>query len=165
MTRFKRFFLVFAIVFAGFFCISLDSGVSLILGLFFGFLSLPFDTKAERKEKEAARKAKEEARKREEDAKERARKSPGCYSMDNVDILTFKSSNNLLTAGNNSITMKIRNRNAYDIIVSVQFKYSDSDGWDSSTQSFEVGGNKIRTINTLGTAWHKAKDVSIVSVH
>ena len=121
-------------------------------------MSLPFSTKEERKAKEKARKEKEEA-------KERARKAPGCYSMDDVDILTFNSSNNLLTAGNNTIRMKIRNRNPYDVIVSVSFKYSDSEGWDSDTQSFEVGGNKIRTIETLGAAWHKAKDVTIVAVH
>ncbi len=85
--------------------------------------------------------------------------------MDNVDILTFSSSNNLFTAGNNAISMRIRNKNSYDVIVSIRFKYSDSEGWDSYTQSYEVGGNKIRNINTLGTAWRKAKDVSIVAVH
>ena len=173
MTRFKRFLLVTTIVFLGFAFLSEgDMEPSIVLGLFIGFLSLPFDTKAERKEKEAARKAKEEARQREEEArkrekeaKERARKAPGCYSMDNVDIMTFKSSNNILTAGNNFITVRIRNRNPYDVIVSIAFKYSDAEGWDSSTLSYEVGGNKIRTINTHGTAWRKAKDVSIVGVY
>ena len=85
--------------------------------------------------------------------------------MDNVDILTFKSENNLLTVGNNFITLKIRNRNSYDVIVSISFKYSDSEGWESSCYNYEVGGNKIRTINTHGTAWRRAKDVSIVAVH
>ena len=101
----------------------------------------------------------------EEEAKERARKAPGCHSKDNVDILTFSSHNNLLTVGNNTITMKIRNRNPYDVIVSVSFKYSDSNGWDPYIKSYEIGGNKIRTIDTLGDAWSRAKDVTIVAVH
>ena len=171
MERFKRFLLVFGISCAVFLNIS-NLVTSILCGLLFGLASLPFSTKKEReaekkawKEKEEARKREEEARKRQEEAKERARKAPGCYSMDDVDILTFNSSNNLLTAGNNTIRMKIRNRNPYDVIVSVSFKYSDSEGWDSDTQSFEVGGNKIRTIETLGAAWHKAKDVTIVAVH
>lgn len=172
MTRFKRFLLVAGIVFGFFLFVSNEVEVSVIMGLFIGVLSLPFDTKAERLEKQAARKAKQEARKREEEsrkrakeAQERSRKSPGRHSMDNVDILTFSSSNNILTAGNNAITMRVRNKNSYDVIVTLMFKYSDSEGWDSSTQSYEVGGNKIRTISTLGTAWRKAKDVSIVAVH
>jgi len=167
MTRFKRFILVFAIVFGGFFCLFdfKDPGLCLIIAIFASLLSLPYDTKAERKEKKAAKKAKEEARKREEDAKERARKASGCYSMDNVDILTFSSANNLFTVGNNFIKIKLRNRNPYDVIVSICYKYSDSEGWDSSCHSFEVGGNKIRTIDTQGTAWRRAKDVSIVAVH
>lgn len=164
MERFKRFLLVFGISCAVFLNIS-NLVTSILFGLLFGLASLPFSTKEERKAEEKAWKEKEEARKREEEAKERARKAPGCYSMDDVDILTFNSSNNLLTAGNNTIRMKIRNRNPYDVIVSVSFKYSDSEGWDSDTQSFEVGGNKIRTIETLGAAWHKAKDVTIVAVH
>ena len=174
MTRFKRFILVFAIVFGGFFYLFdfKDPGLCLFPAIFASLLSLPYDTKAEREEKKAAKKAKEEARKREEEArkreeesKKRARKAPGCYSMDNVDILTFNSSNNLFTAGNNLIKIKIRNRNPYDVIVSICYKYSDSGGWDSSSHAFEVGGNKIRTIDTLGTAWRRAKDVSIVAVH
>ena len=172
MTRFKRFLVVAGIVFGFFLFVSNEVDVSMIMGLFVGLLSLPFDTKAERLEKQAARKAKEEARKREEEARKRekenrarSRRAPGCHSMDNVDILTFSSSNNLFTAGNNAISMRIRNKNSYDVIVSIRFKYSDSEGWDSSTQSYEVGGNKIRNINTLGTAWRKAKDVSIVAVH
>ena len=142
-----------------------DITYGVVPGLLFGFFSLMFETKKEIKEKAAAKKAKEEARKREIEMEERARKSPGCHSMDNVDILTFNSSNNILTAGNNTITMKIRNKNSYDVIVSVKFKYSDSEGWDSTTKSFEVGGNKIKTIDTLGSAWRKAKDVTIVGVY
>ena len=161
MARFKRFIIVSAITVCGCCCVSNELDVNIAVGLFIGLLSLPFRTKEERKQIEADIRAKEEARKREEEA----RKSPGCHSMDNVDILTFRSSNNLLTAGNNCITMKIRNRNAYDVIVSVRFKYSDSEGWDSSTKSYEVGGNRIRTIDTLGSAWRKAKDVTIVCVH
>ena len=45
MSRFKRFLLITTIVFAGFFLLSNETGVSLILGLFIGVLSLPFDTK------------------------------------------------------------------------------------------------------------------------
>lgn len=164
MERFKRFLLVTGISCAVFLNIS-NLVTSILCGLLFGLASLPFSTKKEREAEKKAWKEKEEARKRQEEAKERARKAPGCYSMDDVDILTFNSSNNLLTAGNNTIRMKIRNRNPYDVIVSVSFKYSDSEGWDSDTQSFEVGGNKIRTIETLGAAWHKAKDVTIVAVH
>ena len=135
------------IIAAGFIFLTNELELSIFMGFLFGLFSLGFDTKAERKEKEIAKKAKEEARKREEEmrkrekeAKERARKAPGCYSMDNVDILTFSSSNNLFTAGNNSITMKIRNRNSYDVIVSISYKYSDSEGWESLTHSYEVGG-------------------------
>ena len=133
--------------------------MSAFCGLLFGLFSLIFDTKEESREK----KAMEEARKREEEAEERARKAPGCHSKDNVDILTFDSTNNLFTAGNNFIEMRIRNRNPYDVIVTIKFKYSEY--WDRSTKSYEVGGNKIRTINTHGDAWSRAKDVSIVAVH
>lgn len=173
MTRSMRYLLVATIVFVGFSILTEgEFKLSLILGLFIGLFSLPFDTKDESREKkeiaEARKreeKAKEEAQKRAEEAKERARKAPGCHSMNNVDILTFSSSNNLFTVGNNVIKMKIRNRNPYDVIVTISFKYSDSSGWDSSTKSYEVGGNKIRTIDTLGDAWSRAKDVSIVDVH
>ena len=164
MSRFKRFLLVGIIVFVG--CMFLMDGevwVSGILAGFFALLSLPFDTKEEKRQKAAEKKAKEEARRREEEAQERARNASPCYSMSNVDLMTFKSSNNIFTAGNNAISMKIRNRNPYDVIVSVRYKYSD--GWESSTHSFEVGGNKIRQIDTLGDAWHKAKDVTIAYVH
>lgn len=172
MARLKRFLLV-AVIGAAIFTYllgHLEGGIT--LGLIIGMFSLFLRTKEERDADKAYEKAKkeerqreEEARKREEEAKERARKAPGCHSMDNVDILTFSSHNNILTAGNNFITMRIRNRNPYDVIVSISFKYSDSDGWDSSTKSYEVGGNKIRTIDTHGDAWHRAKDVTIVAVH
>ena len=172
MSRFKRFLLVAAIGFAIFSCLLESPEAGITLGLAIGFLSLPFRTKEEREYDKAYEKAKkeerirqEEARKREEEAKERARKAPGCHSKDNVDILTFSSHNNLLTVGNNTITMKIRNRNPYDVIVSVSFKYSDSNGWDPYIKSYEIGGNKIRTIDTLGDAWSRAKDVTIVAVH
>ena len=161
MKRFPRYLLVSSIIFGTLFILSGDMHPSLGVGLFFGLFSLPFSTKEER----AKEKAEAEARKREAEAEERARTASGCHSMDNVDVLTFSSSNNLLTAGNNFITMKIRNRNAYDVIVTIKFKYSDSEGWDNSTSSYEVGGNQIRTINTRGSAWRKAKDVSIVAVH
>lgn len=172
MTRLKRFILVFIIFFGGSFMLTGVLNTCLFIGIWAGLMSLAFPTKkekikraAELKAKEEAHKREKEARKRNQEAKERAKKAPGCHSMDNVDILTFRSSNNLLTAGNNSITMKIRNRNPYDVIVTISFKYSDSEGFENSTKSFEVGGNKIRTIDTLGAAWHKAKDVTIVAVH
>ena len=90
MTRFKRFVLIFVIVFGGFLYLTNEAGLSLIPAIFASLLSLPYDTKAEREEKKAAKRAKEEARKREAENKERARKAPGCYSLDNVDILTLK---------------------------------------------------------------------------
>lgn len=162
MTRFRRYLLVSGIIAVIFIFITEgELEFSIFIGLFLGLLSLGFDTKEEKKEKKAA----EKARKMEEEAKERARKAPGCHSMDNVDILTFKSSNNLLTAGNNFITLRIRNRNPYTVIVTIKYKYSDSEGWDKSTSSYEVGGNQMRTINAHGTAWRKAKDVSLVAVH
>ena len=146
MTRFKRFLLVAGIVFGFFLFVSNEVEVSMIMGLFVGLLSLPFDTKAERQEKQAARKAKEESRKREEEARKRekenrarSRKAPGCHSMDNVDILTFSSSNNLFTAGNNAISMRIRNKNSYDVIVSIRFKYSDSEGTQRLQRPLCVG--------------------------
>ena len=68
-----------------------------------------------------------------------------------------------MTVGNNVITMKIRNKNSYDVIVTVRFKYSD--GWENGTKNYQISGNEMKTINTLGKAWSKAKDVTIVAVH
>ena len=179
-TRFERYMLVSGIVaaIAAVFALQGDMpasegiGLSVFLGLMVGLFSLPFDTEEESRAKKALaeerrREAeeKERARKREAEERERARKAPGCYSMDNVDILTFSSSNNIFTAGNNAIKLRIRNRNSYAVIVSIRFRYSESGDWDSSTKSYEVGGNQIRTIDTLGNAWSKAKDVTIVAVH
>ena len=190
-TRFERYMLVSGIVAAIFAVFALQGdmpaseglGLSVFLGLMVGLISIPFDTEEESRakkalaverrreaeEKERARKReaeeKERARKREAEERERARKAPGCYSMNNVDILSFSSSNNIFTAGNNSIKLRIRNRNSYAIIVSIRFRYSESGDWDSSTKSYEVGGNQIRTIDTLGNAWSKAKDVTIVAVY
>ncbi len=191
MERFKRFIIVDVIaavalllilsLWAGIDFVFIDLGynvfTAVFIGLFPGIFSLFFPTKKEREE--AARKVKEAQKNREEEkrrleeaqaverevqaAKELARTAPGCYSMDNVDLLTFGSQNNIFTAGNNAIRFKIRNRNPYDVIVAVKFKYSD--GWESSGTNYEVGGNQIRTVETLGKAWRKASDISIVAVY
>lgn len=81
----------------------------------------------------------------------------------NVDILTFGSQNNLITAGNNRITFKLRNRNPYDVIVAVRYKYSGE--WESDYHTFQVAGNSIRSVETLGKAWNKATDVTIMDVY
>lgn len=157
-----------------------DGEYRLFLALFLGFMaaviSLMFPTKKEREEKarriqEEQEKAAEQKRLKEEEekrkkdeeaAREAARNAPGCYSMDNVDLLTFGSRNNLLTAGNNDVRFKIRNRNPYDVLVGVRLKYAD--GWESYVHTYEVGGNKIRTVETLGRAWRKATDITIAYV-
>ena len=143
------------------------------IGLFPALFSLFFQTKEEKEAEkrlieENKRKAAEQKRqqeeaaqrkKDEERAREAARTAPGCYSMDNVDLLTFGSRNNVLTAGNCEVAFRIRNRNPYDVMVGVRFKYSD--GWESYVHVYEVGGNKIRNVETLGRAWHKATDITI----
>lgn len=151
--------------------------LSFIAGLLPAMVSLFFPTKKEKEEKkrniEAAKKEAERKRKEREEAEERererrrdmerARTAPGRYEMSNVDLLTFGSRNNILTAGNNQVCFKIRNRNPYDVIVDVRFKYSD--GWESGVHSYQVGGNNIRTVETLGKAWRKAMDITIIDVH
>lgn len=125
MTRFERYLLFSGIVsvITAYFALKGDSSVSdgivisLIVGFMVGLLSLPFNTQAESRANEI--------RKREAEERERARKAPGCHSMDNVDILTFSSSNNILTDGNNAIKLRIRNRNPYAVIVSICFRYSE----------------------------------------
>lgn len=146
---------------------------SFITGLIPAIISLFFPTKEEKERtkrliEENKRKAAEQKRRQEEEAqrkieegkaREAAKKAPGCYSMDNVDLLTFGCTNNVLTAGNCLISFKVRNRNPYDVMVGVRFKYSD--GWESSVHTYEVGGNQIRNVETLGQAWHKATDITL----
>lgn len=179
MERFKRFIKVFIITYIISVAIMFATdprgpgsilGVGLILAFLGALFSLSLDTKSEKLEKKAKREREEENRKREkerqEENKRRAeqeRHGPGCHSMDGVDILTFNSSNNILTAGNNFISFKIRNRNAYGVIVSVKFKYSGE--WDKYVDNFQVSGNELKTIQTSGRAWRKASDISIVAVH
>ena len=190
MTRFKRFvrtLIISGIVITILLILAMgpdeffsEGGYRLFLSFFLGafpaLLSLFFPTKQEKEEEkrlveENKRKAaeqkrlQEEAAKRakdEERAREAARTAPGCYSMDNVDLLTFGSHNNILTAGNNQVSFRIRNRNAYGVMVGVRFKYSD--GWESYVHVYEVGGNQIRNVETLGRAWRKATDITIAYV-
>ncbi len=171
MKRFPRFLLVTGIGLVGFLILSGDMFSSVSIGLFFGLMSLAFDTKQEREEKAAAKKAKEEAkkaeeeaRKRQEEAEERARKAPGCRCMGNVDIMGFWSTNNLLTVGNNWIKITIRNRNPYDVVARICFKYSDSEGW-CDARDYRIPGNQLKIIETSGKAWHRAEDVSIKNVY
>lgn len=168
MKKFPRYLLVSFILAVIAFILDSTKDVTLCIffGCLFGLISLCFDTKEgrERKRVEAQRyKEEQERQERQRKAEEEARNAPGCYSMDGVDVMTFNSRNNILTSGNNWLSFKIRNRNAYGVIVSVRYKYSD--GWERSTHSFEVAGNQIRTINTSGDAWRKAKDITIVAVH
>jgi hypothetical protein len=160
-----------------------DREVALVMSFLCALFSLLFSTKKERKEKKEARKREEETRKRKEEARrreeeaqklalkraeeaeDRARKSPGCHSMDNVDILFFSSSNNLFTVGNNPISLKIRNKNSYGVMVTIRFKYSDTEGWSRRTLTYEIAGNEIKTIYAHGEPWRKAKDVTIMAVH
>lgn len=180
MERFKRFCVVWFISTALIaFAADGDVAMGLIIGIFFALFSLTYDTKEEKKRKAEAKKERERAyqreqeeRKRQEESRKRAalmqeqaRKAPGCHSMDNVDILSFRSANNLLTVGNNFIEMRIRNRNPYDIIVSICYKYNDSEGWDRRVISYQIPGNQIKTIHASGDAWRRAKDVTIVQVH
>lgn len=136
-----------------------EIGEYIIIGLGLGLFSLVFDTKEEKEEKKAERIRKQ----KEKEAEEKAKNAPGCYSMDGVDIMTFSSKNNILTSGNNWIRFKLRNKNSYGVIVSVRYKYTD--GWESSTHSYEVAGNQIRTVDASGQAWRKATDITIVQVH
>ena len=162
MKKFPRFLLVSFIIAVVIAIISQgEAGVEgcAVLGLMFGAFSFCFDTKEQKQARAAAVKREEDRKK----AEEQAKKAPGCYSKDGVDILTFNSQNNILTAGNNFLRFKIRNRNAYGVIVSVKYKYSD--GWEDSTHSFEVAGNAIRTVETSGDAWRKATDITIAYVH
>lgn len=168
MKKFPRYLLVSFIIATIFFILDESKDITLCIGTgcLFGLISLFFDTKEGKKQKKEAIKRYNEEKEREEQARkaaEAARNAPGCYCRGNVDLLTFGSRNNLLTVGNNEVRFKIRNRNTYDVLVDIRLKYSD--GWDSYVKTYEVKGNSIRTVETLGRAWRKAIDVSIEQVH
>ena len=168
MSRFKRYLVISSLITIGFCVINynhFDIGylpVCIFLGFMIGLLSLGFDTKKEKQEKKRQREAKRKAEQQRKESMEAEKNAPGCYNKDGVDLLTFHSSNNLFTAGNNDIRYKIRNRNQYDVIVLVRYKYSN--GWENSVHSVEIRGNQIKTVETLGRAWRKAIDISIVDV-
>lgn len=169
MKRFPRYLLWVGISTIIIACMSGDISLSFVLGVFLGAISIPFPSKPERERQriEEEKKAAELKRKKEQEEEERKRKeaaknAPGTYHMDNVDILTFSSQNNIITAGNNWIKFKLRNRNPYDVIVAVRYKYAG--GWESDYHTFQVAGNSIRTVDTSGKAWNKATDITLVYV-
>ena len=141
---------------------SIEFGAYFFVGLIASLITITFETKKERKARKAKEKAEAEQKKAAEEAREAAKRAPACHSKDGVDILTFRSQNNLLTVGNNSISFKIRNRNSYGVLVYVCYKY---DGvWEDYATRFEVQGNQLKHVDTLGKAWNKAEDITIVRV-
>lgn len=122
----------------------------------------------EKRKKKKAEEAAREAAKRDQERQQKAYEEyesnhDAIRSLDNVDILDFSSSNNLFTSGNNCIDFTLRNRNAYSVRVFVRYKYSD--GWENKyMHGFDIGGNCMRKMNTLGKPWHKARDIEIVQV-
>ena len=158
MKKGQRYLLITAIVAAVFYVLddTKDIAACIVVSALLSLMSLFFDTKADKERKRAAAERIEREKQAEKERQARAvaeQNAPGCYNKDGVDILSFSSKNNVLTSGNNWIEFRLRNKNAYGVIVSVKYKYSD--GWESSTHSYEVAGNDIRTVSTTGKAWRK----------
>lgn len=122
-------------------------------------------SRKEKKERKAREKEEQERRQKEEtlrDAYRRKNRDRSTKSLDGVEILGFSSKNNLLTAGNNFITFRIRNKNSYDVRVSLAFLYGDE--WESHYNDITVRAGRIELVETGGKAWNKAKDIRIDSV-
>lgn len=120
----------------------------------------------EKRERKAREKEELERQRKEEalrEAYKRENRERSTKSVDGVELLSFSSSNNLLTAGNNLISFQIRNKNSYDVRVSLSFRYGDN--WESHYKDITVRAGRIELVETGGKAWNKAKDVRIDSVY
>lgn len=77
-----------------------------------------------------------------------------------VEIVSFSSRNNILTAGNNSITFKVRNRSDMPYLFGVELWVGDR--WrESGYREFEIGPKEIKEFSILGPAWRRASDIQI----
>jgi hypothetical protein len=89
-------------------------------------------------------------------------KEEGTVSSNNcpLEILSFSSRNNLFTAGNNSITFKVRNPSDMPYLFGIELWVGDK--WkESGYREFEIGPKEIKEFNILGPAWRKASDIQI----
>ncbi len=77
-----------------------------------------------------------------------------------IELLSFSSVNNLFTAGNNSISFKVRNNTDTPYLFQVELLVNDK--WKSSGyREFEIDARKIAEYSILGPAWNKAKHIRI----
>jgi hypothetical protein len=77
-----------------------------------------------------------------------------------LEIVAFRSRNNLFTAGNNDIAFKVRNNSDMPYLFNIELLVGNE--WkDSGYGEFEIGPKEIKRFDILGPAWRKAKDIRI----
>jgi len=77
-----------------------------------------------------------------------------------LEIVEFRSVNNIFTVGNNDIVFKVRNNSDKPYLFSIDLFVGDK--WVRyKYKEFEIGPKEIRTYNILGPAWRRAKNIRI----
>ena len=77
-----------------------------------------------------------------------------------IEILTFRSANNLFTAGNNSISFRARNNSDMAYLFKIDL-WVGNEWRDSGYREFEIAPKEIKEFSILGPAWRKAGDIRI----